>query len=209
MSDFCENDGVVVLDFETTGLSAGSHRIIEVGAAIVKGKKIQSTFSALCNPGVSVPFFITNLTGISNEMLKGKPEPEEVMLQFYEYIGNRPLLAHNASFDSRFLDAEMNRIGKVIESPMLCTMLLARRLLPDSRDHKLGTLKRHINYASEPTHQDHRALDDVKVTVSLWIYLKKLVEELTQKEFVSFNDYHKLSRISKYKIQAYLEKLAS
>ncbi len=199
---------VVVLDFETTGLSTDYDRIIEVGAAIVKGKDIQSTFSSLCNPGTTIPSFITNLTGISNEMIKGKPKPELVMFQFYDYIGNRPLLAHNASFDSRFLNAEMNRIGKAVNNPMLCTMLLSRRLVRDSMAHKLGTLKSYINYVSKPDHQDHRALDDVKVTVSLWIYLKEMIENLTKREFLTFNAYQKLSRVSKYKTQSYLESLS-
>jgi len=199
---------LVVLDFETTGLSTDYDRIIEVGAAIVKGKTIQSTFSVLCDPGIQIPSFITGLTGISNAMVKGKPEPEEVMLEFYDYIGNRPLLAHNASFDTRFLQAEMARIGKRVNNPSLCTMLLSRRLIHDTTDHKLGTLKRYVNYISESDHKDHRALDDVKVTVSLWIHLRALIEKITHRHVLSFNNYQKLSHISKYKLQAFLEKLS-
>jgi len=120
----CEE--VVILDFETTGLSANYERVIEVGAALVKGNKITKTFSELCYPGASIPYFITELTGITNAMLKGKPKPEKIMPKLHEFIGQRPILAHNASFDSQFLHAEMDRVGLEVVNPILCTMLFVQ-----------------------------------------------------------------------------------
>lgn len=208
MQNYRADDEVVILDFETTGLSTGYDRIIEIGAAIVKEDQIVSTFSSLCNSGIYIPSFITGLTGITNDMIKGKPTPEEVMPEFYEYIGNRPLLAHNASFDSRFLKMEMGRVDKNIENPLLCTMLLARRLIEDAADHKLNTLKHYINFKSQTGHQDHRALDDVKVTASLWMFLRNQVEEAIGHKLLNFSDFQKLSRVSKYKVQMSLEELS-
>ena len=200
-------DEVVVLDFETTGLSTDFDRIIEVGAAVVKGDEITNTFSLLCDPGTAIPSFITGLTGITNAMVKGKPAPEVVMREFHHFIGDRPILAHNASFDSRFLNAEMSRINLYPENPILCTMLLARRLIDDTTDHKLGTLKQYINFQSESDHKDHRALDDVKVTVALWIYLRNMLEERTATRSHDISTYQKVSRMSRNKLKSGLEKL--
>ena len=200
------NDEIVILDFETTGLSIDDSRIIEVGAAIVKGDSIVNCFSVLCDPGFSLPGFITSLTGITNQMLKGQPTPEKVMEEFDGFIGDRPIIAHNASFDGRFLKAEMRRIGRDTNNPMLCSMLLARRLIHDTVDHKLGTLKRFLNYQEEVGHRDHRALDDVKVTAALWIYLRDLVKSLTGGEVLTFKQFQKLSRAPKNKVSEHIEK---
>jgi DNA polymerase III subunit epsilon len=201
-------DEVVILDFETTGLSADYDRVIEVGAAIIKDDEIKSSFSSLCNPGVTVPSFITGLTGINNAMLEGKPTPEELMPSFHDFIGERPILAHNASFDSRFLNAEMARVNLHLENPVLCTMLLSRRLIHDTMDHKLGTLKKYINYQSDENHKDHRALDDVKVTALLWTYLRRTLEEMTGTRSHDFTTYQKLSRMSKNQLRSGLEKIS-
>lgn len=200
------DEEIVVLDFETTGLSADYERIIEVGAVIVKGDRIKKSFSSLCNPGYRISSFITDLTGITNKMLSGQPTPESVMPEFYKFIGNRPILAHNASFDTKFLAAEMARIGKTIENPIACTMLLARRLIPDLYDYKLGTLKRYLKFRESSDHKDHRALDDVKVTVNLWIHLRNIVDEMVGEEHLDFQLFQKLCRMSKAKIASFKEK---
>ena len=87
----------VILDFETTGLFPNKHRVIEVGAAIVKGAAIISTFSSLCLPDLKtkIPSIVTKLTGISIEMLQNKPTTSEVILKLVSFIGSRPVLAHN------------------------------------------------------------------------------------------------------------------
>jgi DNA polymerase III subunit epsilon len=208
MNHYPANEEVVILDFETTGLSSSEDRIIEVGAAIVGQYEIRSTFQSLCDPGTSIPSFISSLTGITNTMVKNQPPPETVMNEFYKYIGNRPIIAHNASFDSRFLRSEMARVDKSIDNPILCTMLLARRLLPECFNHKLGTLKEHINYQSEADHQDHRALDDVKVTASLWNFLQHHVEKTVGHNELHFSEFQRLSKISKYKVLTALKELS-
>lgn len=209
MESCSADDEVVVLDFETTGLSTDYERIIEVGAAIVKDGEIKSTFDSLCDPGTSIPSFITSLTGITTAMVEGQPSPEEVMQEFNHYIGDRPLVAHNASFDMRFLKAEMERIDKEVHNPAICTMLLSRRLIHDVDNHKLGTLKRYIDYQETGDHKDHRALDDVKVTVSLWVHLTELVGQAAGATTVDFKTLQSLSRLSRHKVPARLAELAS
>lgn len=207
MTSCCQNE-VVILDFETTGLSAYCERVIEVGAAVITGNKITKTFSTLCNPGKRVPNFITGITGISNEMLKGQPKPEEVMLDLYAFIEGRPILAHNASFDTQFLLSEMSRVKINVSNPILCTMLLSRRLIQGTRDHKLGTLKQHIKFKGNKDHKDHRALDDVKVTAALWLHLKEIVEHISGSKNIDIKMYQKISKMPKSKVQENLLKLA-
>ncbi|MEC7839272.1 MAG: 3'-5' exonuclease [Chlamydiota bacterium] len=208
MDHYPANSEIVVLDFETTGLSTSEHRIIEVGAAIVERNTIKSTFSSLCNPGTKIPPFITSLTGITNAMVSSQPTPEEVMEEFSCFVGNRPIIAHNASFDGRFLSAEMARIGKGVANPIACTMLLSRRLITDSSDYKLGTLKEYVGFQADDHHKDHRALDDVKVTVALWNYLLRVLEGTVGHDAITFAEVQKISRISKYKIKDFLCQLS-
>ncbi|WP_368170113.1 PolC-type DNA polymerase III [Aeromonas sp. R4-3] len=114
---------VVVLDFETTGLSPGQgDRAIEIGAVRIENGHISERFSALMNPGFNVSSFIEQYTGISNAMLKQAPPCGEVMADFVEFIGDDNLVAHNASFDKRFLDAEIEDCRRTIlgSSPAPC-----------------------------------------------------------------------------------------
>lgn len=189
---------VVVLDFETTGLSCERHRVIEVGAARIDSSgKISATFQQLCNPGMKVSKFITSFTGISNEMLVGKPSPEEVMSELFDFIGKTPIVAHNASFDSQFLVAEMNRIGKKVHNLFLCTLLLSRRMLKDAKSFKLSNLKKFINFQADGDHCDHRALDDVLVTVKLWNVLNEVIRLNIPHKPVNIGTIQAISKLTK------------
>lgn len=201
-------DEVVILDFETTGLSAQDERVIEVGAALVKGNQVTKTFSQLCSPGTSIPHFITEFTGITNSMLEGKPKPEMVMLKLHKFIGRRPILAHNASFDRQFLYAEMGRAKLEVPNSILCTLLLSRRIILEVSNHKLATLKQYIKFNSEKSHQDHRALDDVKVTVALWLFLRKEIEKSIGLKSLDVDIFQRICKIPKSQIQAKLKYMA-
>lgn len=163
---------VVVLDFETTGLSPGQgDRAIEIGAVRIKDGQISERFSALMNPGFNVSSFIEQYTGISNAMLKQAPPCNEVMADFVAFIGDDNLVAHNASFDKRFLDAEIERLSAHYPGQFACSLLLSRRLFPEAPNHKLGTL---VQYHSLPNDGVfHRALADAEVTAHLWLALLK------------------------------------
>ena len=161
-------DRVVVLDFETTGLSPNQgDRAIEIGAVRIVGGEVSDRFQALMNPGRPVPPFIESYTGISNAMLCDAAPCGEVMERFADFIGDDNLVAHNASFDQRFLDAELERLGRRYRGRFACSMLAARRLYPDAPNHKLGTL---VTYRNLPTDGVfHRALADAEMTALLWL----------------------------------------
>src|SRR5688572_18809517 len=125
--------GYVVFDFETTGAKSPPCRVIEIGAYRVRNGAIVDEFHHLVNPETPIPFFITMLTGISEDMVKGAPKFAEVVDEFLHFIGDSVLVAHNAGFDLRFLDHEVGRVYEDyrVANPSLCTVQLSRKLLPD------------------------------------------------------------------------------
>jgi DNA polymerase-3 subunit epsilon len=136
-------DSIAVLDFETTGMSpAQQARATEIGVVIVEGGQIVARYQSLMNSGAWVPPFIEQLTGISNAMVRSAPPAAQVMQEVAEFVGERPLLAHNASFDQKFWDAELALIRRQRVQPFACSLLLSRRLLPMAPSHKLGNLNR-------------------------------------------------------------------
>ncbi len=165
-----------VLDFETTGLSAGRDRIIEVAAVIIRDGVVVDTFAELMNPGFRMPGFITSLTGISDAMLRGKPAPEVVMPRLRAFLGEHVCVAHNASFDQRFFLAEMELAAQTHERPFVCSLLLARRLIHGAPSNKLGDLLRHLCLTPPPGLRAHRALADVLMTCELWKHLVSVLE---------------------------------
>lgn len=202
-----KDEEIVVLDFETTGLSPPRHRVIEVGAVIIRDGQLIRTFSTLCNPGKKISSFITKFTGISNEMVHDKPSPEDVMHDLFEFIGERPIIAHNASFDSKFLKAEMQRIDKDVKSIFICSLLLSRRLLKEAKNHKLSTLQSFIKFQATTNHQAHRALDDVLVTVALWNHIQTVVREKSKCSNLHIHHYQDLCKVPKSKIDDYFRNL--
>ncbi|HLE11355.1 MAG: hypothetical protein A2451_12370 [Bdellovibrionales bacterium RIFOXYC2_FULL_39_8] len=199
-------DEIVILDFETTGLTPPYDRVIEVAAAIVANNEIVDTFTHLMYPGRSIPYFITDLTGITTSMLKGKPSPEEIMPELKKFIGNRPIFAHNASFDKRFLEAEMARVGLTMNNPVLCTMILSRKLIPQAYNHKLSTLASHLNINATNA---HRALADVKVTAKLWSHLYSQISTRAGIERPALSMLTAISKKPKHMIPKYFEKINS
>ena len=200
-----ELDEYVVLDFETTGLHPHRHRVIEVGAYIVRNHKILDSFTSLCNPGKKLPSFIVKFTGITDEMLVGQPTPEQVMRRLHGFLGNRPIIAHNAAFDSKFLVAEMNRVGQKISNPFVCSLLLSRRLFPQIRSHKLSNLQSELGIHIGTSHQSHRALDDAFVTVALFSNLLQTLRGKFDAFHVDWALLHSLSKVPKAKVKGFLE----
>lgn len=196
-----------VLDFETTGLSADFCRVIEVAAVIVRDGEVAESFVQLMNPGHRLPFFITGLTGITDEMLEGKPRPEAVMPDLMRFLGDRPCVAHNASFDSRFYHAEMTRSGTAHERAFLCSMMLSRRLIPDLPSYKLESLTYHLNLTAPDDGNYHRALYDVLLTVELWKRIEKILTERIGGKKPEHEIYRTLMKKSKANVQKYLDTL--
>ncbi|MEW6998701.1 PolC-type DNA polymerase III [Colwelliaceae bacterium BS250] len=158
---------IVVLDFETTGLSpALGDRAIEIGAVKMRDGIVVDSFQELMNPGRRINSFIENYTGITNPMLAKASPCAVVMARFADFIGDDNLLAHNASFDQKFLDAEFARINHTYTGQFTCSLLLSRRIYQDAPNHKLGTLVDYKHIASDG--EFHRALFDSQMTAKLW-----------------------------------------
>ena len=167
---------IAVIDFETTGMSPGhSCRATEIAAVIVEDGRIVARYQNLMNSGAYVPPFIESLTGISNAMLRKAPPAAEVMAEVAEFVGRTPLVAHNASFDQKFWDAELGLIQRQRVQDFACSMLLARRLLPQAPNHKLGTLN---SWAQLPhTGQAHRAMADAEMAANLMLFMVAQLRE--------------------------------
>lgn len=167
--NFAETD-FVVFDLETTGAKTPPCRITEIGAYRVRGGKITEEFQTLVNPETPISMFITQLTGISNQMVRHAPKFSEVAADFLDFIGDSVLVAHNAHFDMRFLNHEIGRIHKDyrVGNPSLCTVRLSRKLLPHVENHRLKTL---AEYYSVALINHHRAGDDAHATAHIFINL--------------------------------------
>tara|TARA_Y100001956_G_C4127842_1_gene191321 strand:- start:2820 stop:3434 length:615 start_codon:yes stop_codon:yes gene_type:complete len=163
-------NSVVVLDFETTGLSPNmGDRAIEIGAVKLVNGEVVDTFQQLMNPGFRVSSFIESYTGITNNMLNGAPSCDEVMIRFAQFIQGENLVAHNASFDKRFLDDELERVNVDYSGEFACSLLVSRRLNQEAPSHKLGDLVRYKSIENDGVF--HRALADAEVTAKLWMLM--------------------------------------
>jgi DNA polymerase III subunit epsilon len=197
----------VVLDLETTGGSPANDRITEVGAVKVRGGEVLGTFHTLVDPEVPIPPLISALTGITDRMV-ADAEPIEVVLPcLLEFLGGAVLVAHNASFDRRFVQANLERHGyQRLANRVVCTARLARKLLP--RDEvpnvRLATLAAYLGASITPC---HRALTDAKATVDVFhglleragsfgvLALEDLIEFPSAKAGASFKKVHLADRL--------------
>jgi DNA polymerase-3 subunit epsilon len=197
----------VVLDFETTGLSPDlGDRAIEIGAVKIENGEIVERFQKLMNPGFAISGFISEYTGITNAMLKQAAPCRDVMAEFHEFIGDNNLVAHNASFDRRFLDAEFARISRTYTGRFSCSMLLSRRLIQDAANHKLETLIRHLNIEAEGAF--HRALYDAEMAGKVWLAMLEQIAEQAELDAVPFDLANKLCKASKPKVNSLLQAYA-
>jgi DNA polymerase-3 subunit epsilon len=157
---------IAVIDFETNGLSPGmGDRATEIGIVLVEGDTVVDRFQSLMNAGVRISSFIEAYTGISNEMVARAPKAAQVMAEASRFVGSRPMVAHNASFDRRFWMAELDRLGEPAAQPFACTLLLSRRLYPQAPNYKLGTLA--TFHALTASGRAHRALADAETAAAL------------------------------------------
>ncbi len=160
----------VVFDLETTGAKSPPCRITEIGAYRVKNGRIIDEYQTLVNPETTIPLFISQLTGITDSMVRNAPKFHEVAADFLGFIGDSVLVAHNAQFDMRFLNHEIGRIHADyrVRNPSLCTVRLSRKLLPNVENHRLNTLANHYSVALV---NHHRAADDAHATAHIFVNL--------------------------------------
>lgn len=183
MSSSC----IAVIDFETTGLSpAMGDRATEIAIVLVDeaSGKVVDRFQSLMNAGRYIPSYIESLTGISNAMVAAAPAADTVMREASRFVGKAPMVAHNASFDRRFWEAELSLAGEEANNPFACTMLVARRLYPQAPSHKLGML---IDYHRLPkAGRAHRAMADAEMAASL---LGQIQDDLRSRHRVARPDH--------------------
>ena len=157
---------IAVIDFETTGMSPVlGDRATEVAIVMLERGQVVDRFQSLMNAGVHIPSFITQLTGISNQMVATAPRAEQVMADAARFVGAAPMVAHNASFDRRYWQAELALAGRPAPQPFACTVLLSRRLYPEASSHKLGALVQRLRLAQ--TGAAHRAMVDAEMAAAL------------------------------------------
>jgi DNA polymerase-3 subunit epsilon len=191
-----EHAELVVFDLETTGLSARSSRICEIGAVRVRNLEIEDTFESFVRPGVPLPAQITAITGIRDEQLRQAPLVGDVVRRFLVFAGSATLVAHNARFDVSFLDRQLERLnGRRLAGPALDTAALARRLL-DGRLRRVGLASLSAFYGTsvEPC---HRALPDALATAEVLI---RLIGEAQERGARTLSDLHALAAPRKRRV---------
>ena len=193
---------IAVIDFETTGMvPAQGARATEVAIVLLEGTQVVDRFASLMQTGAWIPPFIEELTGISNAMVAAAPPAEAVMREAARFVGNAPMVAHNAAFDSKFWQSELQHAGVQATQPFACTVLLSRRVYPDAPSHKLGNLIDHLGLPR--TGRAHRALADAEMAAAL---LARMQHDLGQRYGVPWPDHALLMRLQACKRQA-LDKL--
>ncbi|HQS32356.1 MAG: DNA polymerase III subunit epsilon [Polaromonas sp. 39-63-203] len=198
---------IAVIDFETTGLSpAMGDRATEVAIVLLEAGVVVDRFQSLMNAGVHIPAFITSLTGISNAMIAVAPAADRVMRDASRFVGNAPLVAHNAAFDRKFWQAELAMAGEAAMHAFACTLLVSRRLYPQAPSHKLGVL---VDYHQLPkTGRAHRALADAEMAAAL---LGQIQHDLRTRHRVSRPDHSmlmSLQRCAKPAVRALMARYA-
>jgi len=168
-------DNYIVIDLETTGLSPQQNTIIEIGAVRVEGGEVVDVFDTLIDPEVKISSTITNITGITNNMLKGKPTLSYVLPQLLSYIDDNVIVAHNAHFDINFLyEGCLREASSVFANDFICTMRISRRLFRQHRHHRLSDLVERFGISDIV---EHRALSDAAKTQKCYEYMKSYARD--------------------------------
>src|SRR5690554_509604 len=154
-----------IIDIETTGGNNKSGRITEIAAFLHDGHKLIDKFSTLINPGVPIPPFIKNLTGISDEMVADAPTFEDIALELDKFTANAIFVAHNVNFDYAFIKEEFRRIGRDFKRKTLCTVQLSRSSFPGLESYSLGKITKQLDIRLDNA---HRAESDARATVMLF-----------------------------------------
>lgn len=168
-------DDFTIIDLETTGLDPTFDEIIEVGAIRVRNGNVTDTFSSLVKPEKEVDAFITEITGITNEMLADAPSISEIFPDFLSFMSNDIIVGHNVNFDINFVyDTNSKLYNQYFSNSFTDTLRLSRRLLPELEHHRLKDL---INHFEIDIERQHRSLDDCKATLECYNKLKSLAVE--------------------------------
>jgi DNA polymerase-3 subunit epsilon len=201
----CFNEPIVMIDFETTGLSPDmGDRVTEVAALRIVGGRVVDRYVSLINCGVRIPSFITGLTGITQAMVDDAPSVSRVMPRLLDFIGDDALSAHNASFDDKFLRAESARLGLTPgHRELVCSLKLSRRVFPGLASYKLGLLSSQLGI--EFRSAAHRAESDAEVAAQLLIHIGDHVGTTYGIAEVSATLLASVNRLSAAKVPSFLQ----
>ena len=169
-----------VVDLETTGGTSDVGRITEVGIVLLDDCEIVGTFSALVDPGMPIQPYVQNLTGITDETVRGKPQFASIADEVAELLRDRIFVAHNVQYDIGFMWTELKRCCIRIDPPRLCTVKISRRFFPGLPSYSLHKLTQLLGL---PEFKHHRALDDAMAAAEiLKLAYKKVGPEKLMKE---------------------------
>lgn len=171
-----------VVDIETTGNGYKGQKITEISALIFDGKKIVDEFTSLVNPEQNIPTFITNLTGITNAMVRNAPKFYEVAKKVEEITKGTIFVAHNVNFDYNIIQAEFKSLGYDFKRKKLCTVRLTRKIIPGLPSYSLGNICSGENI---PINGRHRAKGDAEATVELFRRLLERDDNFTINSFLN------------------------
>lgn len=174
LSDLKRNGKYVVFDIETTGLSPTNCRITEIGAIKIENGEICDKFSQLINPGVPIPPNITELTGISDQMVADMPDISHVLPEFLSFCRDCTVVAHNASFDCGFIRYNAAEQGLEFHNKTLDTLKLSRELFPNEKKHSLDAVCKRLDVSLE---NHHRAVDDAAATAEIFLKFMDIAEK--------------------------------
>ncbi|CUN70090.1 PolC-type DNA polymerase III [Clostridium disporicum] len=179
------DDTYVVFDLETTGFSPKNDSIIEIGAVKIKSGVIIDNFSEFVNPRRAIPYKITELTGITEDMVRDAQSIHDVLPRFIDFIGDSVVVAHNASFDCSFIAKNCNDMGLEFSPTVVDTVQVCRFLYPELKSVKLNIVAKYLGVKLE---SHHRAVDDAKATADILVEcIKKIKEELEVETLTELN----------------------
>lgn len=154
-----------IIDIETTGQSSVNGKITEIAIFIHNGFEVTDSFTSLINPECFIPGFITNLTGIDNEMVRNAPKFYEIARKVVEITQDKVFVAHNVSFDYKFIQEEFKRLGYDYQRKTMCTVRMGRKFLPGHKSYSLGKICGELGISINGR---HRAAGDALATVKLF-----------------------------------------
>ena len=168
-------DEIVCFDIETTGLKVEREAITEIGAVVLRNGEVAERFQTFVNPNRRLTPEIVGLTGITDAMLADAPQLKEALTSFLEFVGDRPLAAHNAEFDISFIRAGCRKVGLPFDPTYVDSLILAQNLLPELHKYKLDIVAEHLDL---PAFNHHRASDDAAMVAYMLIpFFEKMERE--------------------------------
>ncbi|MGN0576982.1 MAG: PolC-type DNA polymerase III [Ruminiclostridium sp.] len=188
-------DELIIFDLETTGLSPADCRITEIGAVKLRNLEVAEEFGTFVNPEMHIPENITEITGITDEMVADAPSEQEALLKFIEFCGDAPLVAHNAKFDMSFIRAGCSRSRIPFKADSIDTLALCRAIIPNKKSYTLDSMAKHFGLGD---FNHHRAVDDAKMLALIFQQLiaesrkGRAIEKLGDLNLVAGNDVKKM-----------------